>query len=104
MAATTARNDRGGRLARWREGLRQTAKRSGTLLGGVALSLGSVFVLLALVSYRPSDPALNTEAGGPVLNWMGSAGAWISDFLLMLLGPPVGLLLPMMLVVGLRLA
>src|SRR5688572_11070991 len=103
MAATTARKAEG-RLARWREGLRQAAKRSGTLLGGLALALGSLFVLLALISYRPSDPSLNTDASGPVHNWMGSVGAWTSDFLLMLLGPPVGLLLPLILVVGLRLA
>jgi S-DNA-T family DNA segregation ATPase FtsK/SpoIIIE len=104
MAATTARNTGSGRLARWREGLRQAARRSGTLLGGLALALGSVFALLALISYRPSDPSLNTEASGPVHNWMGSVGAWTSDFLLMLLGPPIGLLLPLILLVGLRLA
>src|SRR5687767_6519185 len=104
MAATTARNPGSGRLARWREGLRQAARRSGTLLGGLALALGSVFALLALISYRPSDPSLNTEASGPVHNWMGSVGAWTSDFLLMLLGPSIGLLLPLILLVGLRLA
>jgi S-DNA-T family DNA segregation ATPase FtsK/SpoIIIE len=104
MAATTARKAEEGRLARWREGLRQAAKRSGTLIGGLALALGSMFALLALISYRPSDPSLNTEASGPVHNWMGSVGAWTSDFLLMLFGPPIGLLLPLILVVGLRLA
>jgi DNA segregation ATPase FtsK/SpoIIIE, S-DNA-T family len=84
--------------------MRHAARRSTSLLGGVVLALGSVFVFLALVSYRPSDPSLNTEAAGPVHNWMGAIGAWVSDFLLMLLGPPVGLLLPLILVVGLRLA
>ncbi|HWT11165.1 MAG TPA: DNA translocase FtsK 4TM domain-containing protein, partial [Allosphingosinicella sp.] len=104
MAATTARTSDEGRLARWREGLRQGVRRSGSLAGGLALSLGALFALASLVSYRPSDPSLNTAAGGPVGNWMGSAGAWVSDLLLSLMGPPVVLLLPLLLVVGLRLA
>ena len=66
--ATAARHSRDGRIARWREGFRQAARRSGRLAGGLALSLGAVFALLALVSYRPSDPAFNTKAGGPVGN------------------------------------
>ncbi|WP_129793487.1 DNA translocase FtsK [Sphingosinicella sp. CPCC 101087] len=104
MAATTAHSGGDGRLARWRDGFNRAAKRSGTLVGGLALAFGSLFALVALVSYRPSDPALNTVAAGPVRNWMGSAGAWTSDFLLMLMGPPAGLLLPVLLVFGLRLA
>ncbi|MGZ8999127.1 MAG: DNA translocase FtsK 4TM domain-containing protein, partial [Allosphingosinicella sp.] len=88
----------------WREGLRQGARRSGTFLGGAVLCTAALFALAALISYRPSDPALNTVAAGPVRNWMGSPGAWTSDLLLMLMGPPAGLLLPLALVVGLRLA
>lgn len=91
-----------GRLARWRESLGQTARRSGSFLGGLALALGSVLTLLALVSYHPSDPALNTDAGGPTQNWIGAPGAWVSDFLLMLMGPLAGLLLPLVLLLGLR--
>ena len=104
MAATTARKRSGGRLERWRETSRQAARRSASLLGGGALSLATLFALVALVSYRPSDPALNTAAGGPVGNWMGGVGAWVSDLLLSLMGPPAGLLLPLLLVIGLRLA
>jgi S-DNA-T family DNA segregation ATPase FtsK/SpoIIIE len=103
MAAVTARNDREGRLARWREALRQGARRSGSLFGGLALCLGALFAALSLVSYRPSDAALNTAAADPVRNWMGSVGAWTSDILLMLMGPLAGLLLPLLLVIGLRL-
>lgn len=91
-----------GRLARWRESLGQTARRSGSFLGGLALALGSVLTLLALVSYHPSDPALNTDAGGPTQNWIGAPGAWVSDFLLMLTGPLAGLLVPLVLLLGLR--
>ena len=108
MAATQAQrqvqNDEPGRLARWREALRRGVRRSGTLLAGAALCALSVFAALALISYRPSDPALNTVAGGPVRNWMGNAGAWTSDLLLMLMGLPAALLLPLLLIVGLRLA
>jgi S-DNA-T family DNA segregation ATPase FtsK/SpoIIIE len=102
--AVTARYDRPGRLARLKEGGRKAARRSSGFLAGAALSLGAVLALLALVSYRPSDPSLNTAAGGPVNNWLGAPGAWASDLLLSLMGPPGALLLPLLLVVGLRLA
>jgi S-DNA-T family DNA segregation ATPase FtsK/SpoIIIE len=101
--ATAARKSEEGRLARWREGARNAARRSTGLLAGAALSGGALFALVALVSYHPGDPSLNTAAGGPVANWMGGAGAWTSDLLLSLMGPPVGLLLPLIFVVGLRL-
>jgi DNA segregation ATPase FtsK/SpoIIIE, S-DNA-T family len=104
MAAATAHRDRPGRLAQWRAGLGRAARRSRSFFGGLALSAAALFALVALVTYRPSDPSLNTDAAGPVRNWMGGAGAWTSDFLLTLLGPPVGLLLPVILVIGLRLA
>ena len=104
MAAATAQRDRQGRVAQWREGLRRLARRSWSFFGGIALSAVAVFALIALITYHPSDPSLNTEAAGPVRNWMGSPGAWTSDFLLMLLGPTAGLLLPAILVIGLRLA
>jgi DNA segregation ATPase FtsK/SpoIIIE, S-DNA-T family len=104
MAATSARNGRPGRLEQWRQGTKRVARRSGSFLGGVALCLAVLFALAALISYRPSDPSLNTDAGGPVRNWMGSAGAWTSDALLTLAGPPIGLILPLLLVLGLRLA
>jgi hypothetical protein len=104
MAVATAHKEQTGRLAQWREGISRLVRRSGSFFGGLALSAFALFVLVALVTYHPSDPSLNTDAAGPVHNWMGSPGAWTSDVLLMLLGPPAGLLLPVLLVVGLRLA
>ncbi len=104
MAAATAQNGRSGRLAQWREGSKRLARRSGSFFGGIALGIAALFALVALVSYRPSDPSLNTAAAGPVGNWMGSPGAWAADMLLSLMGPPAGLLLPLILVLGLRLA
>jgi S-DNA-T family DNA segregation ATPase FtsK/SpoIIIE len=103
MAATSARNGGPGRLDRWRDGSRRLARRSGSVLAGLAIALGALFALVALVSYRPSDPSLSTATGGGVGNWMGSAGAWTSDLLLTVAGPPVGLLLPLGFVIGLRL-
>jgi len=103
MAATAARGGQDGRLARWREGLGQALRRMATLVGGLALVAAALFALAALIGYRPSDPALNTAAGGPVGNWTGAAGAWVADLLLSLMGLPAVLLLPPLLVVGLRL-
>ena len=80
------------------------AARSKSFFGGLALVAVSLFALVALVSYRASDPSLNTQAAGPVRNWMGAPGAWLSDFLLMLMGPPAALLLPVVFLIGLRLA
>jgi S-DNA-T family DNA segregation ATPase FtsK/SpoIIIE len=74
------------------------------LLGGSALIVAAALLLTALASYRPTDPSLNTAAAGPVLNWMGVPGAYASDLLLSLFGAPAGLLLPLIVVTGLRLA
>jgi S-DNA-T family DNA segregation ATPase FtsK/SpoIIIE len=104
MAAPPAQNVRPGRLDQWRDGSRRLARRSGSFLAGIALTLFVLFVLIALVSYHQSDPSPNTSAGGPPLNWMGSAGAWTADLLLMAAGPPVALFLPILLIIGLRLA
>src|SRR5688572_19081627 len=104
MAATVARNARQAKKARWRAGLQRRARRSGAWLSGSALIAAALLLLLALVSYRPSDPSLNTSAGGPVRNWLGTPGAYASDLLLSVWGPPVGLLLPLLLILGIRLA
>jgi S-DNA-T family DNA segregation ATPase FtsK/SpoIIIE len=53
---------------------------------GLLMLVSAILLLLALVSYRPTDPSLNTVggyAGGhPAHNWTGVIGAWISDLLL----------------------
>jgi S-DNA-T family DNA segregation ATPase FtsK/SpoIIIE len=98
-----AGND-GGRLAGWRDGVKRGAKRSGTLLGGAILVVLGLVALVALASYRPSDPSFNTAAAGPVGNWMGWGGAYGADLLLSLWGPGAGLLVPLSFVLGLRLS
>lgn len=78
--------------------LKRSLIRSGAMIGSVSLYLLSLFLLLALLSYHPSDPSLNTVAGGFAQNVMQTPGAYTSDFLLWLLGVPAALLLPLILV------
>jgi S-DNA-T family DNA segregation ATPase FtsK/SpoIIIE len=84
--------------------MKRGMRRSWALLIGGGLGAAALLVLLALVSYRPTDPSLNTAAAGPVRNWVGAPGAWSADLLLSLFGPPVALLLPLLLLSGLRIA
>jgi DNA segregation ATPase FtsK/SpoIIIE, S-DNA-T family len=57
---------------------------------GLLVLVAAILLLLALVSYRPTDPSLNTVGGyangRPAHNWTGLVGAWISDILLQLEG------------------
>lgn len=87
----------------WREAMRRAASRSTALLAALGLLILTVLIALALVSYRPSDPALNTAAAGPAQNWLGSIGAYVSEALLVMFGPLAGLLLPLVTLVALRL-
>ncbi len=58
------------------------AGRRGHEIGGLLLLLTAVLLLLALVSYRPSDPSLDTAGALGVGNWTGRMGAAASDLLL----------------------
>ena len=88
----------GARPARsdWRAILRRSLRRSAELVGGTLVFVALVFVVLALVSYTETDPSGSTASGSPVENWMGLAGAWAAERLLMLFGPPVALGLPLL--------
>jgi S-DNA-T family DNA segregation ATPase FtsK/SpoIIIE len=102
--ATVASAGRQERLAQWRAGVKKGVRRSSTLIAGAAMIIGALLLAVALASYEPTDPSLNTAAAGPVTNWMGAPGAYASDLLLSLMGPPSALLLPLLLTLGLRLA
>ena len=91
------------RTPEWREMLKRSLLRSGALIGAIMLMLATLFLALALLSYAPSDPSMNTVAGDQVANIMQSPGAWVADFLLWLLGVPVALILPLMAVTARRL-
>jgi S-DNA-T family DNA segregation ATPase FtsK/SpoIIIE len=88
----------------WRSGLKSRARRSWLIAGGAGLGALALLSLVALVSYHPSDPSLNTAAAGPVRNWLGAPGAWVADLLLSLWGPPAALLLPLVALIGFRIA
>jgi S-DNA-T family DNA segregation ATPase FtsK/SpoIIIE len=70
--------------------LAPTRSRSLNVFLGLVLLLVSLLVLLALATYHPADPSLNTaaELSQPhaVRNWVGLFGAWLSDLLLQSLG------------------
>src|SRR5271165_3414106 len=73
--------------------------RLNELIGLLAL-LFAVLLVLALVSYSPLDPSLNTSAtpplNRPAHNWIGVAGAMASDLTLQFFGV-AGFLIPVFL-------
>ena len=87
----------------WRDSMKRGALRGGALMGAILIGIGTLMLALALASYRPSDPAMNTAAGGPAGNLIGGVGAWTSDILLSAFGPAIGLLVPLMIVATSRL-
>lgn len=91
------------RTPEWREMLKRSLIRSGALIGAITLVLATLFLALALLSYQPSDPSMNTVAGDQVQNIMAAPGAWAADFLLWLMGVPVALVLPLMAITARRL-
>jgi S-DNA-T family DNA segregation ATPase FtsK/SpoIIIE len=91
------------RGAPWRDRLARGLARSGGVAAGVALIAVAILIVLALVSYRRSDPAINTDAGGPAMNWLGQPGAWAADLILSAFGPLGGAWVPIILLAGVRL-
>ncbi len=70
--------------------LSPTRSRALNMFLGLVLALVSVLVLLALITYHPADPSLNTSTDSAlprdVQNWIGLFGAWLSDLLLQSIG------------------
>jgi len=70
--------------------LSPTRSRALNVFLGMVLSLVSVLLLLALATYNPADPSLNTASGADapqvVRNWIGLFGAYLSDLLLQFFG------------------
>ncbi len=48
----------------------------------------ALYVMLALATFRPTDPSFSHSGPGPVHNSGGVVGAWLSDILLALMGLP----------------
>ena len=57
---------------------------------GLTVLVGACLLLLALVSYTPTDRSFNTVggyvAGRPAHNWTGIAGAYLADAMLQMIG------------------
>jgi DNA segregation ATPase FtsK/SpoIIIE, S-DNA-T family len=70
--------------------LSPTRSRPFNLFLGVVLLLVSMLLFLALATYHPSDPSMNTAAAPAAQhaarNWIGLFGAWLSDLLLQTIG------------------
>ena len=64
---------------------------------GTALVAASALLLLALLTYDPRDPSLDTAVDGPARNYLGHDGALIADLLVQYLGL-AAYLLPVVLV------
>lgn len=84
--------------ANWREMIRLSLMRSGTLIGAIALGLFSVIYTLSLLSYASEDNAFNSAASDAPHNLLGPMGAYIADGALLIFGLPAILLLPLMVI------
>jgi DNA segregation ATPase FtsK/SpoIIIE, S-DNA-T family len=73
------------KINRWLQ-LRGVAAMLLRRVAGGLLLLLCLSLLLALASYNPNDPSLNTATALPARNWLGLPGAWISDILLQWFG------------------
>ncbi|WP_017664361.1 FtsK/SpoIIIE family DNA translocase [Porphyrobacter sp. AAP82] len=83
--------------AEWRAGLRRSIRRIAQMTGAGLLLGAAVFLALALASYTQTDPSPSTAADpAEVANWMGRAGAWAADRVLLVFGLPGVLLLPLL--------
>ena len=99
MASRAALPNKPGRQtdAEWRAGLRRTLRRIAQMTGAGLLLGAGVFLALALASYTQTDPSPSTAADpAEVSNWMGAAGAWAADRVLLVFGLPGVLLLPLL--------
>jgi S-DNA-T family DNA segregation ATPase FtsK/SpoIIIE len=86
----------------WRDKLHDSVRLLVVRTVGTLLVAGSLALGVALATHDAVDPSFSTAAGGPPVNWVGSAGAYSSDLLLMLFGPAAVLFLPVLAVAGLR--
>ena len=86
----------------WREALGTAVRRFAFRTCGAALVVLSIAAAVALATHNPTDPSLSTAAGGPPSNWLGSAGAYFSDALLLLFGMGSALFAPVIAAAGLR--
>ena len=70
---------------------------------GLLLFAAAGLITLALLSYQPSDPSLNTASDGAVQNLLGSFGAVLSDVVLQAVGLASVLVIAVLIAWGWRL-
>ncbi|HEV2594051.1 MAG TPA: DNA translocase FtsK 4TM domain-containing protein [Sphingomicrobium sp.] len=87
----------------WRDAVSEVLRRFAVRSTGAFLIGVSIAGAIALATHNSNDPSLNTAAGGPPTNWLGSFGAYFSDALLLLFGLGSVLFLPVIAIAGLRL-
>ena len=102
MATVAARAPKRELAPDWRDALREAVRRLAVRTWGAMLIAISIAGAIALASHDPNDPSLSTAAGGPPANWLGAAGAYTSDALLLLFGIGSVLFLPVIALAGLR--
>ena len=102
MATVAARAPKRELAPDWRDALREGVRRFAVRGWGALLVLVSIAGAVALATHSATDPSLSTAAGGPPANWLGSAGAYASDALLLLFGLGSIFFLPVIAVAGLR--
>ncbi|WP_260483005.1 DNA translocase FtsK [Sphingomicrobium flavum] len=88
----------------WLGSLKQGAKSVGRRIVGLGVALAGLGLGVALITHDSTDPSFSTAAGGPPQNWLGSLGAYASDLALLLFGIASILMVPMIIMAGLRLA
>ncbi len=91
-----------GRLARAWAALKAALWRGLALLGALLLVGVAAALVLALVSYSPLDPSLNTVTGRASTNVMGLPGGYVADFLLQGFGWAALLFAPVIVVAAVR--
>ncbi len=94
MASTSKNNS----AVNWREMIKLSVLRSGTLMGAIVLGLFIIIYTLSLLSYASEDNAFNSAASGASHNLLGSLGAYLSDGALLLFGLPSILFIPLMVI------
>jgi S-DNA-T family DNA segregation ATPase FtsK/SpoIIIE len=84
--------------------IREIVGRRIAELSGLAMAVGGITLLVAMATYNPRDPSLNTATSQHATNLVGPAGAVLADFFLQGFGLAGGLPAAAMLIWAWRLA
>ena len=84
--------------------LSETARRRLRQISLLGCALGVTYVLVAMVSYMPTDAAFSHTGTGPVQNVAGPLGAWLADVTFQIFGYGAWLLAGLVAACALKLA